>query len=408
MKTTNAKKYHYVYRITNLITGMHYYGSRSSKSVPKEDLGKKYFSSSKNAEFIKDQKEHPSNYKYKLIKIFETCREDANNLESKLHIKFDVRKHPKFINLSNQLPNGFSTHGRVNVLDIRDGINKSVSMDDYNTFDYYVSVAKNRVSVIDTRTGQTKSVSSEDFKKYDFYINYMKNKVAVLDTRSHAGKLVSREDFEKYDYYVAFNKGYVTVTDIRDGSFKNVTVDDFHKSDYYETASKNTVVVIDKRSGIRKRVKREDYLKYNYYESVTKNIVHVLDIRDGKSKCVTKEEFDKYDYYESITKGRCTVIDTRDNTTKFVSIDDYNRYDYYVNSNSKQIIIYDNDNNIKFKTFGNFRSICKDNNLPYGPLMDSYKNNSKPIYQQLNNRTISQLKNNNSFQFVGWYAMMVK
>lgn len=38
-------RYHYVYRITNLVEQKHYYGSRTSNISPFDDLGKKYFSS---------------------------------------------------------------------------------------------------------------------------------------------------------------------------------------------------------------------------------------------------------------------------------------------------------------------------------------------------------------------------
>lgn len=96
------KKYHYVYRITNLITGYHYYGSRSCNSLPKDDIGRKYFSSSSNKFFIEDQLNNPNDYKYKIIKIFETNRFDATNLEILLHKKFNVRNHEKFINRANQ------------------------------------------------------------------------------------------------------------------------------------------------------------------------------------------------------------------------------------------------------------------------------------------------------------------
>ena len=53
---------YYVYRITNTVLNKHYYGYRSCKIDPKEDLGKKYFSSSRDKEFIKDQKQNPLNY----------------------------------------------------------------------------------------------------------------------------------------------------------------------------------------------------------------------------------------------------------------------------------------------------------------------------------------------------------
>ena len=57
--TTAIGPYHYLYRITNVVENKHYYGIRTSKNLlPKEDLGKKYLSSSQNKEFIKNQKEY--------------------------------------------------------------------------------------------------------------------------------------------------------------------------------------------------------------------------------------------------------------------------------------------------------------------------------------------------------------
>lgn len=48
--------YHYTYRITNKIEGMHYYGARSCDCLPKEDIGIKYFSSSrKNSSNIRNR-----------------------------------------------------------------------------------------------------------------------------------------------------------------------------------------------------------------------------------------------------------------------------------------------------------------------------------------------------------------
>lgn len=104
-------KYHYVYRITNKELNKHYYGVRSSKVEPKSDLGIKYFSSSKDKEFINEQKVNFDTFKYKVIKIFET-REEAINLEIKLHAKFDVVKSESFYNRSKQLISSFDTSGR--------------------------------------------------------------------------------------------------------------------------------------------------------------------------------------------------------------------------------------------------------------------------------------------------------
>lgn len=101
---------HYTYRITNIKLNKHYYGCRSSKVEPKLDLGIKYFSSSKDKLFVQDQKENSLHYKYKIIKIFNT-REEAIQLEIKLHNRFNVGINESFYNKSKQTSIGFSTFG---------------------------------------------------------------------------------------------------------------------------------------------------------------------------------------------------------------------------------------------------------------------------------------------------------
>lgn len=98
--TKQNTQYHYVYRISNLIENKHYYGLRSSSIHPENDLGKIYYSSSTNKQFITDQKNNKANYKYKIIKIFET-REEAAHIEIKLHKRLNVAFNERFYNLSN-------------------------------------------------------------------------------------------------------------------------------------------------------------------------------------------------------------------------------------------------------------------------------------------------------------------
>jgi hypothetical protein len=49
-------EYHYVYLIIDKLKWKYYIGSRTSKVIPIKDIGIKYFSSSKNKEFIINQK----------------------------------------------------------------------------------------------------------------------------------------------------------------------------------------------------------------------------------------------------------------------------------------------------------------------------------------------------------------
>lgn len=104
-------KYHYTYRITNIKDRMYYYGVHSCDCSPKEDIGVKYFSSSNKKEFIKEQKENPQDYKYKVLKIFST-RKEAVEHEIFLHKKFNVKIHEQFYNNANQTSTGFDASGK--------------------------------------------------------------------------------------------------------------------------------------------------------------------------------------------------------------------------------------------------------------------------------------------------------
>jgi hypothetical protein len=103
----------------------HYYGSRSCKSHPHDDLGIKYFSSSHDKDFIKDQKEHPEHYRYKIVRIYET-RKDALELEIKLHETFDVGINESFYNRSKQTSSKFNIYGLKHSEETRKKISESL------------------------------------------------------------------------------------------------------------------------------------------------------------------------------------------------------------------------------------------------------------------------------------------
>jgi|GEM_PF-2372868 hypothetical protein len=103
-------KFHYVYRITNTKLNKHYYGVRTSKIKPSNDIGFKYFSSSTDEDFMEDQKDNPTHYKYKVVSIFET-RECALLMEIKLHAKFNVGINESFYNKCKQTSVGWDTTG---------------------------------------------------------------------------------------------------------------------------------------------------------------------------------------------------------------------------------------------------------------------------------------------------------
>ena len=97
MVNLENKQYFYVYLITNIITNIKYIGSRGCKCLPEDDIGKRYFSSSSDIEFINHQKNYPEQYKYDILSIHDT-RKDAFIEEERLHTLYNVAFNTEYKN----------------------------------------------------------------------------------------------------------------------------------------------------------------------------------------------------------------------------------------------------------------------------------------------------------------------
>ena len=119
-------KRHYVYRITNTKLNKHYYGVRTSKLEPSKDLGIRYFSRSFDTQFIEDQKNNPQHYKYTIVSEFDS-REEALELEIKLHARFDVAINESFYNRTKQTSIGFDNTGIIFSEEVRTKLRDSAA-----------------------------------------------------------------------------------------------------------------------------------------------------------------------------------------------------------------------------------------------------------------------------------------
>jgi hypothetical protein len=64
---------------------------------------------------MKDQKDNPQNYDYKIIGLFHT-REEASLNEIELHETYDVGKNPRFYNRSKQTSTGYDMFGTTHIV----------------------------------------------------------------------------------------------------------------------------------------------------------------------------------------------------------------------------------------------------------------------------------------------------
>lgn len=127
---TEVKRYHYVYRITNIKEKRHYIGVRSSYCIPSEDLGISYFGSSNDA-FILHQKRNRNEYAYYVIQLFDT-RELANAHERYLHEIYNVGTSVRFFNGRNQSSENWCTAGKRKLNDGK--VEIFVKPDDVNKY----------------------------------------------------------------------------------------------------------------------------------------------------------------------------------------------------------------------------------------------------------------------------------
>lgn len=89
----------YTYIITHISTGVHYYGVQYKSTAVPEDLGVKYFSSSKILKkLIKE--EGIENFTFQVRQIFDT-KEEALNWERKFLTRVDAANSPMWFNLRN-------------------------------------------------------------------------------------------------------------------------------------------------------------------------------------------------------------------------------------------------------------------------------------------------------------------
>ena len=108
MKQLNQNKtfFYYVYIITDLLTMKKYIGSRKSEIEPSEDIGYKYFSSSFNKKFLKEQKKRPDTFLYDVIGIFETPEKSLEH-EMLYQKIYQVHKNRNWYNKSIVTSTGF-------------------------------------------------------------------------------------------------------------------------------------------------------------------------------------------------------------------------------------------------------------------------------------------------------------
>ncbi len=400
---------HYVYRITNKILGKHYYGYRKALD-PYKDLGIKYFSSSSDRAFIEDQKNNPSNYKYKIVQIFNDSS-NALELEIKLHRKFNVSGNDRFYNKAMQNSSSFNTNGMFSAKSKLTGEYIYTTYLQYHLDPNLHANISNKV-VAKMKGDEKYSLVDREtyFNNRDEYVTASSGKVSAYNkdlnrfckvsvTEYHCNKLkystvlsckvpVKGEDGVYYlidtevyksnrDNYITHTKGMVAS---KTECGKNILVskDDFIKLNLVGVC-KDKVNIKDTTTGATTQISKSEFDSSTRYVSCAKDTVRVKLKGSERWFTITRSEFIKNrDMYITSTQNRVMVVDINVNNCKPFYVDK-NTYEnsnnlIHINNNAKHIWIYNSNNTIMFKTYGNFKQTCLDNSLPHAALAKSYRN----------------------------------
>ena len=250
-----------------------------------------------------------------------------------------------------------------------------------------------------------------DIAKHPSYYNKSKSHgtnfdvsgmVTVLDENNNKMFVTVKE--AKDEKYHSIHSDRVAVIVKETGEKVRVSRSEYKENKHlYNHRVTNTVTAVNKLTGITKQVTKEKFDNDDNLCGVQQGRVNVLNKHTGKNQSVSKEEFDTNEHYISVMKGTLIVRDTRDNQFKQVTKEDYRKYDYYKHHASKVIAIYDLDGIERFKAYGKFKQMCKDNKLPFNAFATSCQNDGEPIYSLVGSN-MWKLKKYDYLKYQGWYA----
>ena len=212
-----VQKYHYFYKITNIINNHFYYGIHSTN-----DLNDGYMGSGSRLK-IAIKKYGIENFSKEIIKFFNN-REELAKYEAEIVTESLVHDP----NCYNMIVGGdcLITSGTTTVIDNK-GNTFRVPVDDPMMYIKYKPIASDRVYCLDTVDNQYKIVNIDVFRHdRNRYISQLDNMIIVRDISTGKSMQVSREEYHSNkNNYLTPSTNKVLVKDNK-GNFFQVYKDD--------------------------------------------------------------------------------------------------------------------------------------------------------------------------------------
>ena len=327
-------KFHYVYEIIELNSDMRYIGSRTSKIHPTLDIGIKYFSSSRNKEFILNQKNNPSNYKYVVLDIFED-KKSAIDEEIRLHNLYDVGKNKKYYNRSKQTSNKYDTTGKL-VVKNSNGEMLLCGIDDELVLNgTYVSIHKgNSVAKIN---GKYQCIKTSEFDR-NIHEGVQRNKMSVIDINGNTFCTDINDDRMNISIF-GVTKNHTTVYNKITDDYEYINKSDFNQEIHLHL-NENKVAVKDVLGNNIQVHINDPRFKSGELVGVTKDLMLIRDLHYPNNKCfyINKNEYETYDKSRYVNAQCGTVTMFNSKTKHKIVINKYtSEYNDYINNGYKNL-----------------------------------------------------------------------
>lgn len=363
-------KIYYVYRITNIVIDKHYYGFRGTFKKPKEDIGIKYFSSSSDREFIKDQKERRENYSYKII-LSTPNKKKAQNLEVRLHKYFMVGTNDKFYNRATQ------TH--IALIGTKETAARGAITRKNTALKCGTTLAE-MGSIKAAHTMRDTVLSSGLSIREEASIKMVKTK---QETVLENGLTIYQDSARK-----AVNTRKTTYLE------NGLTIEQDSVKRAFETGKANDSY---RRSANKIYAERDE--QYRLDKSANSAITMIKNgtyVSTGSKHSLYQNEI----MASGLTRAQETGLKTSETRKKRFREGKITRPAGSANPAAAIINIFDADDNLMFSCNGNFQKVCEENNLPFSAFRNSYSNNGKR-YTMCGRRSIKSFRH----EFENWYAI---
>lgn len=307
-------KYHYVYRITNTLHNIHYYGKRSSILNPSKDIGTKYFSSSIPLKSAIDTLGLFC-FKFKILKTFSNAS-DALAFETYIHNKLNVKDRADFYNLVNQSKTKIDTTGRAMYLNTITGQKEFIKCDDVQ--DYHIHVNKGKTSVKDKDNNwYWVDISDPRIGTELFFANT--GKTTLININDESKVYIDIADRHLYDKHTwisplsRISKGKLVCKHTITGKIKQLSVNDPRIGTEYVAESTGFAVYKNILTGKNERAKIDDVRIGKELISVTKGYANYRNVETGEYKHLLTTDPRIGKEYVLHSFGHASFIDTMTN-----------------------------------------------------------------------------------------------